>query len=181
MIRADGPDHVHLRGAAHTGDFRSESLRNLYGEGSDSSRRADDQNPLPRLDLPVVAQALQGGQAGDGDRRRLLEGEVRGPVRELLLPSERILGEGALADAEHLVAGLEAGHVLADRLHDPGEVHAGYGGLGHTEPKRQSSEVGQTGHQVPHALVHTGRMHAHQRLVVAHLGLIDLSEFQDLG
>jgi hypothetical protein len=36
----------------------------------------------------------------------------------------RVLGEGALADTEHLVAGLEPGHVLADRRHDPGQVHA---------------------------------------------------------
>jgi hypothetical protein len=117
----------------------------------------------------------------DGESRRLLEGEVCGFRRELLLPSERVLGEGALADAEHLIAGSEPARILADRLHDPCEVHAGDGGLGRTEPERQSSEVGQTGHQVPHAPVHTGRMHAHQRLVVAHLGFIDLSEFQDIG
>ncbi len=76
---------------------------------------------------------------------------------------------------------LEPAHVLADRLHDPCEVHAGDGGLGREESEGQSREVGQTSYQVPHAPVHIGRMHAHQRLVIADLGRVDLSEVQDIG
>ena len=47
-----------------------------------------------------------------------------------------------------------------------GEVHAEDGGLGREESEGQSREVGQTSYQVPHAPVHTGRMHVHQRLVI---------------
>jgi len=102
-------------------------------------------------------------------------------VRELVLGSACVLGKGALADAEHLIAGLEPGHTLADRLHNPGDIHAGDGGLWREEPERQPPEVGQARHQVPHTSVHTCRMHAHQRLVIAYLGRVDLSEVQDLG
>jgi hypothetical protein len=38
------------------------------------------------------------------------------------------------SDTEHLIAGLEPGHILADRLHDPGHVHALNLGLGCPEP-----------------------------------------------
>ena len=40
----------------------------------------------------MVAEPLQGGQAGDRDDRRLLEGEVRRPGRKLVLGSARVLG-----------------------------------------------------------------------------------------
>src|SRR4028118_1518028 len=68
----------------------------------------------PRRGSPVAAQPWQGGQAGYGESRRLLEGEVRRLRRELLLPSERVLGEGTLSDAEHLIAGSEPARILAD-------------------------------------------------------------------
>ena len=181
LIRTDGSDHADLGRAAHAGDVSAVGPGDLRGTGAHAARGAYDKYLLIRLETSVVAQALQGGQARDGNHRRLIEGEVYRSGRKLLLPSERILGEGALADAEHLIARLDPAHVLANRLHDPCEVHSGDGVLGRTEPERQSREVGQTGHQVPHAPVPTGRMHAHQRLVVAHLGLIELSEFQDIG
>lgn len=88
----------------------------------DGAGGADEQHFLPRLDPPMVAQALQGGQAGDSDHRRLLEGEVCWSGSELVFASERVLGGSALA--EHLIASLETGHVPADSLHDPGDVHA---------------------------------------------------------
>jgi hypothetical protein len=80
------------------------------------------------------SRPLQGGQAGDGDHGRLFEGEVRRPGRQLVLAGAGVLGEGALADAEHLIAGLELSHVVADRLHDPGHIHAWNGGVGRPQP-----------------------------------------------
>lgn len=101
---------------AHVGHLGVERPGDLHGEGPFASRRPDDQDLLPRLDPPVVAQALQGGQAGDGDHRRLLEGQVCWSGCELVLASARVLGEGALADAEHLIARLEPGSRKTDLL-----------------------------------------------------------------
>jgi hypothetical protein len=98
----------------------------LHREGPHAARRAGYQHFLARLDPPVLAQALQGGLAGQGDYGRLFEGEVRRLGRQLALRSAGVLGEGALAGAEHFLAGLEPGHLVADRRHDPGHsrVHA---------------------------------------------------------
>src|SRR5829696_3323072 len=77
VIRTDGSDHLHLRGAAHSGDARAERLGDLHGVGTHSSRGTDDKHFLPRAHLSMVAQGLQGSRAHDGYHRRLLEGEVR--------------------------------------------------------------------------------------------------------
>ena len=63
VIRTDGSDHLHLRGAAHAGYVRAERLGDLHGIGPHSARRTDDEHFLPRRDPSVVAQGLQGGQA----------------------------------------------------------------------------------------------------------------------
>src|SRR6185312_3078849 len=62
VVRADGPDQVHLRGAAHAGDFGTVGLGDLHGERPDAARCADDQDLLPGVHVPVVADSLQGGQ-----------------------------------------------------------------------------------------------------------------------
>ena len=102
--------------------------------------------------------------------------------RELVLASTHVLGVGALADAEHLIARLEPAHVLADRLHDPGHVRADDGVLGRAEAvAREAYRVGQTRHDVPDVPTHAGRMHANQYLIVGELGDVDVPEFQDIG
>src|SRR3954453_15416909 len=50
-------------------------------------------------------------------------------ARELFLKRASVVGEGALADAKHLIARLETGHVLPDRLNHPGHVRADDGVL----------------------------------------------------
>ena len=49
--------------------FRAEGFGDLHGECADAARGAVDQDLLPRLDLPLVAQTLQHGQPGDWDGR----------------------------------------------------------------------------------------------------------------
>src|ERR671914_1675562 len=80
------------------------------------------QNVLAGLNPPLVAESLERGGPGNGDRRRLLEGEVGRLGCERALSSGRVLGEGPVAGAEHLVARREARYVLADRLDDAGDV-----------------------------------------------------------
>ena len=89
---------------------------------------------LPRLDLAHVANPLERGEPGDGHDRRLLEAEGRRLGREMVLASTGVLGQGAVAPAEHLVTGPEPGHPCADRLDAPGDVHAQNGTLGLPSP-----------------------------------------------
>src|SRR5215218_7124203 len=182
MIRPDGSDHLDLLGAAHAGDVRAERLGDLHGVGPHSSRGTDDKHFLPRAYLSVVAQGLQGSRAHDGDHSRLLEGEVCRLERELVLRSTHVLGVGALADAEHLIAWLEPSHVPADPLHDPGHIRADDGVFGRSEAvASEAYRVGQTRHDVPDVPTYAGRMHANQYLIVGDLGDVDVPEFQDIG
>src|SRR5664280_222910 len=101
--------------------------------------------------------------------------------RKLVLASAGVLREGTRSDAEHLIAGPEPSHILTDRLHNPGHIHARDAVLGRTKPiAREAYRVRQPGHDMPHPTVHTGRMHAHQHLVVGHLGLVDLPELETI-
>ena len=85
--------------------------------------------------------------------------------------SAGVLGEGALADAEHLVARPEPGHVRADRLDDPGQVHARDGDLGRAHPEaHEADRIRQAGHDVPDAPVDAGRAHTDQHLAVSDRG-----------
>ena len=51
-------------------------LGDLHGERAHASRRAVDQDLLPRLNLSLVAKTLQRGDRRDRDRCRLLERQV---------------------------------------------------------------------------------------------------------
>src|SRR5215211_5630567 len=182
VIGTDGSDHLHLLRAANACYVRTERLGDLHCVGPHSSRRADDQHLLPRLDLSLVAQGLQGGRAHDGENRRLLEGEVRRLGRELVLGCACVLGVRALSDAEHFIARPEPAHILADRLHHPGYVRAEDGVLGRAETvAREAYREGQTRHDVPDVPTHARRMHVNQYLVVGDLGDVDVPEFQDIG
>ena len=91
----------------HAGDLGTERLGDLDGERADAARRPVDQDLLPGLDLAVVAKELEGGRRGHADGGRLLEREVGRLLDELVLGRVGVLGEGAGAPAEHLVARLE--------------------------------------------------------------------------
>ena len=56
--------HLQVPRAAYPRHFRPECLGELYGERSHPARSALDQHFLARLDIPFVAQALEGGQRG---------------------------------------------------------------------------------------------------------------------
>ena len=96
---------------------------------------------------------------------------------------EGVLGEGAVAPAEHRVPGLEPGHLAPDRLHGPGEVHAPDRDLGLANPKPddQTDQIRQAGHDMPVAPVQAGRMHLHQDLVACGHRLVDGPELEHVG
>ena len=182
VVCAECSDGIHLRGAAHTGDLGAEDLGDLHGEASDAARRADDEHRLSGLHSAVVAHGLEGGESGYGDGGRLVEGEVGGFGCELVRADACVLGERAVADAEHRVARIEAGRVGADGFDRSGEAPARVAVLrpAQTEP-RQADGVRQAGHHVPGPAVHAGRMHSDQDLVLSDRGLVDLLESEDLA
>jgi hypothetical protein len=72
----------------------------------------------------MVANALEGGEPGDGDGSRVLEGQVRRLGRELVGSGPGVHGERGIADAARGVARLEAGHARTDCLDGSGEAPA---------------------------------------------------------
>src|ERR1035437_9866334 len=104
MVGTDGADHVDVPRAANGCHFGAEGLGDLHGERPDASGRAVDQDLLTGLDLPLIAQQLQGGGCRYPDGRGLLKREVGRLGDEVVRTGTGILGKGACAPAEYLVA-----------------------------------------------------------------------------
>ena len=58
VICADGADHLHISRTAYAGHISAERLGDLYTERTDTSRRAVNQDLLPRMNLSLVAKTL---------------------------------------------------------------------------------------------------------------------------
>src|SRR4051794_9677570 len=114
---------VEMRGAADAGHLGAEVLGDLYCEGPDPTRGADDQDVLARCD-PARAQALQCGDGGQRHRRGLLEGQAGGLGGKTGLRHGDILGEGALPEPVDLSSRLEPRHAATYALPRPGQVAA---------------------------------------------------------
>src|ERR1019366_4863023 len=71
-ICAEGSDHVHIPRTAYAGHICAERLGDLHRERTHASGRTVNQDPLPRLDLSLVAETLQCGECRDRHRSRLL-------------------------------------------------------------------------------------------------------------
>jgi hypothetical protein len=127
LVGADRTDQLELGGAGHPGDVRAERLGELHRERPHAARRADHQDLLPRLDLAHVAEALEGGEAGDGDGRGLLEGHVgrlggevlrRHPWAVALMESRRTPGPADLRHHDAVIGCLRrAGFPVAPTAH----------------------------------------------------------------
>src|SRR5438094_5540019 len=119
----------------------------------------------------MVADGLERGQPRHADWSGLLEAEVLGLGRELVLLRHDVLGERTLADSEDLVARLEPGHALADRLDDARELTPEDGILGRAEPKAGNAhEVWLAGHEVPNPPVDAGGANANEHLALFERG-----------
>src|ERR1700694_602042 len=116
MVSADGADHVQVLRAAYAGHLGAERLGDLHCECTQASRRPVDQHLLAWLHLALIAKNLKGGRGGNPNGRSLLEREVGWLQYEMVLGGTRILGKGASAPADYLIAWSELRHILADRL-----------------------------------------------------------------
>lgn len=132
---------------------------------------------VSRLDLSVVAESLQGRDGRDRNGGGVLERHVGRLRHEVVLSRERVLGEGAIAPAEHLIAGLEPRHVRADCLDVPCDIPPRDELLRFVQPGAgDANEVRLAGDDVPVEGVDTGRADAHEHLVVPDRRLIDVLE-----
>src|SRR6267143_5764960 len=75
-VCADGSDHFNVPRTANARNFSAERLGDLHSERTHASSRTVNQDLLPRLDLSLVAKALQGGDSRQGYRSRLLKRRV---------------------------------------------------------------------------------------------------------
>ena len=180
VVGADRPDQVLLRRAAHAGHLSAERLGDLHGERADASSRADDQDLLPRLDAARVAQRLEGGETGHRNGGRLLERDVGRLGDEVLLRSNRVLGERADATAEDLIPDPKTRHVLADRFDDARQIGAANTELRSAQPEGQPNDVRHAMNAGPVRRVHGGRVNTHEHLVVLGDRLVDVLELHDI-
>ena len=129
-----------------------------------------------------IAQALHGGGRGNGDDRGLFEGETGRLVDELVRSGHRVLGEGTVGDAEHLVTDFELGDVGPDLNDRPGDVLAGNGLLRTTEPEAEyPQQVRLAPHEVRGAPVDAGGTDLHEHFVRRGIGLLGVAEVKDFG
>ena len=93
----------------------------------------------------------------------------------------RVLGERAPAEAEHLVARLQAAHVRADRLHHARRVDPGHRSLRLGQPHpHQPRDERVASQDVPVVRVERGRVNPDQHVVRPDLGRVDVHEPQDV-
>src|SRR5215471_4492656 len=76
VICAERSDHLYISHTAHAGYFGAKRLGDLHSERTHASGGAVDKNPLPRLNLPLIAKALQCSECGKGGRSRLFKRHV---------------------------------------------------------------------------------------------------------
>src|ERR1700674_3824052 len=141
VVSADRADHVHVPRAAHAGDFGAERFGNLHGEAAEASGRSVDQDFVTWLDLALIAKQLEGGGCRHPDGRGLLEREVGRLGHEGALCCPGVLGKGARAPAEHLIAGSELRDVLADRLDRPRDIRSRDTVLWLAHPDRHARDI----------------------------------------
>src|SRR6266404_7016933 len=104
VIRAERSNKIDIPRTADARHICAERLGDLHRERAYASRRAIDQDLLPRLDLSFVANSLQRGDARDVDRSRLLKCDVCWLDRDGSIRARTdILGKGSASPAKHVV------------------------------------------------------------------------------
>jgi hypothetical protein len=181
LVGPDRSDQLRTVGAAHPGHLGAERLGQLDREAAHPTRGPDDHDPLAWLDLPGVAERLEGREPGDGHGRGLLKGEVGRLQDELALGDRGVLGKGAVAPAEDRITWLQLGHPGADRLDAAGHVEAWNIVLWVGEPVAQAGDIGQALDRQPVTFPDGRRAYLDQHGIVGDHRLVDVLELQGIG
>ena len=178
MVGTERADDVDVVRSADGGDLGAHRDGDLDGVVADAATCAVDQHGVPAGEAGVVAETLQCRDGGDGEGRRFAERRVRRDPGDLARPADDVLGEGAVAAAEHLVARRELCDRSSDRFDDTGDVDASALLLRATQTGDQSEEVRRPGHEVPVERVRRRRVDTDEDLVLGRHRALHVSEFE---
>jgi hypothetical protein len=163
-VGTEGTHQFNIVCTANASYVRAKCLRDLHGKSADASRRAVNQDRLPRLKVPFIAKSLQGSEACDGHSRGKFEADAFGFPDELVFGSARVFGKGAFAEAEHGVAWLELRCLFSDCYDLASDVDAGAWAL-----------------ETPVQRVDGSGANADDNFVVLWNGLFEVLYFEDLS
>ncbi|MER3390555.1 MAG: hypothetical protein RJQ01_11040 [Microcella sp.] len=136
---------------------------------------------MPRGDRAVIAHRLERREARDGQRGRRDHVDAGRDAGQRRGVGNRVLGETAVGCAEHLVADREVGRAGAEGDDRAGDVEPGDRLTRRGHPEHRAHDVGQPGHDVPHAAVDAGGADAEQHLALARLGHVEAVDAQHVG
>src|SRR5947207_1476121 len=151
MIRPERSDHFQISRATDAGYLGTEQFGDLDRERTDASRRAVDQDLLPRLDLSFIAQSLQRRDTRDVDRGCLLKRDVRRLERDgSICARTNIFGKGPVSATEYLITRFELGDVFANCFNRSGKINAESNVLGLAQPDPHCAhDLGRAFDEVP--------------------------------
>jgi len=128
----------------------------------------------------LIANGIEGRESRVTDGRGLLERQVGRLRQEVVLWSARILGESALAPAEHLIARSKLLHVSADRLDPARDISSRDLALRLAQADHHAHDVRHAPQEVPVADIDRRGVNAYQHLAVADHRLVDVLALQDI-
>ncbi len=104
MICANRAHHVQVPRAAYAGDFGSECFGELHRKRTHATRGAVNQNLLPGVDVPRIAQALQSGDGRHRNGGGLLERTIGRFQRHPVFRNGCVLGKTPRPCSEDLIS-----------------------------------------------------------------------------
>ena len=131
-------------------------------------------------ELPSIPEGLQGRGRRDGDRRGLLERQVRRLGDEVADASGHVFGECAAPAAEDRIAGAKLGDITTDRFDDAGDIDAREHLVRSTKAGREAGEDRPAARRMPVRRIDRGRSDPHQDPVIAYCRDLDLAQLQDI-
>src|SRR5687768_4530223 len=180
MVGAERTDRVYVPGMADSRHVRAEGFGDLHGEDADAARGTVDQDPLPRLDLPLIAQTLQGGQPRDRDGCCLLKRNTAWFRRDAALLADcHVLGERPASSAVYLVTWFKQLDVRPDPLDHPREIGPYSWLFWFAQPASYTSNA-QAADTVPIQDVQGGCTDANQHFIAGRDRLVDFLKFEDI-
>src|SRR4051812_9455224 len=141
MVCANRSRRVHLGYAAHGRNLSPEGFSDLNCKCADATRRAIYQHLLARLNLSLITKRLQSSERRHWDRCSLLKRHIGRFKHQFTFASTCVLSKCSAAHSEHLIAGFEAGYVLANVFDLAGHITAYSCVSGFAQPSKYAQDV----------------------------------------